>query len=111
MPSGVPSADDRYDQASSSFSEAKVLICGVASATSYLLITYLIKNIWVTTIVSAVLALAAIFFGISSYRRDGKVSPLSVVGLSAATITLVYIANILLAMAFLHTFTSAGYGF
>lgn len=103
---GSPSAGDRYDTASSAFSEAKVLICGVASATSYLLIIYIVKNIWITVAVSIVLALAAIFFAVTSYGRDGRISPLSVVGISAATITLVYIANVLMAYAFVHTIVS-----
>lgn len=106
----VPSVSESYNRAASSaFSEAKVLICGIASATSYLLIIYLTKSIWITAIISAILALAAIFFATSAYRGDSKVTPLTVVGLSAATITLVYVANLLLGQAFLHSFV-AGYG-
>ncbi len=107
IPDRQQAANDRYDGAASAFAEAKVLICGVASSTSYLLITYLVKNVWVIAIVSAILAFAAIFFAVSDYRKNSRTSPLTVVGLSAATITLVYIANILLALAVIHSAASS----
>ncbi len=116
QPSSAPGAaspqevDFQNTEASSAFAEAKVLIFGVASSTSYILIVYLVKNLWATAIVSAALAAAAIFFAISDYRISGKSSPLTIVGLSAATVTLVYIANILVAQAFIHSALS-GYTF
>jgi len=98
--------NNRYQEASSDFTEAKVLISGVASSTSYILIIYVVKNLWITAAISAILALAAIFFAVSEYRKSNKAGPLTIVGLSAATITLVSIANILITQAFLHSVTS-----
>lgn len=100
VPSNPPNqydSNDQYREASSAFAEAKVLLCGLASSTSYILITYLVKNLWATAIISAALAIAAIFFAMVDYRQSGKVTPLTIVGLSAATITLVYIANVVVA--------------
>lgn len=109
-PTAPAVSNDPNMQASSAFAEAKVLVCGVASATSYILIVYLIKNLWVTAIVSAILAFAAIFFAVSDYRKNSKTSPLTIVGLSAATIALVYIVNALVAQALLRS-AASGYTF
>ncbi len=101
---------DGYDVQASALAEAKVLVCGVASATSYVLIVYLVKNLWITAIVSALLALAAIFFAISASNKGSRTGPLAIIGISAATITLVYIANLIVAQAILHSYAS-GYRF
>lgn len=80
-------------QASSDFSEAIILITGLASTISYILVLYWIKNLWATAISSAVLALLALFFAIRNYRRTGEMSPIAVIGISAATVTIVTMAN------------------
>lgn len=102
-PAPVPPADDQYAQASSAFKEIIVLIAGIASATAYILILYLVKNLWATAIVSVGLALLAIIISFLDYRNTKHMSPFSVVGLSAATITIVYVANILIAQAVINS--------
>lgn len=96
-----------YQAASSSLNEIIVLLCGIASSTSYILILYFVKNAWVTAIVSTLIALVALFFAIKDYRKSSKLTPLSVVGISAATITLIYVANYLVALAVINSAVSA----
>jgi len=86
-----------FSLASAAMDEALTLIAGVASSTSYILISYLSKNMWVTAIVSAALAGFAIYFALRNYGRDGKMGPLTVIGLAAATVAIVSVANILIA--------------
>jgi len=96
QPASLPS-DDRYAQASSAFNEAIVLISGLASSTVYLLLLYFVKNIWATIIISLILAIVAVVFAILNYRKSKTVSPLTVIGLSAATYTIVTVASFAIA--------------
>ncbi len=111
-----PASGNRYRSAISAFAEAKVLICGLVSSTSYMLIIYLVKsdwlvkNDWVMMVISACLAFAAIFFAIREYRASSQITPLTVIGLSAATITLVFLANFLVLQALVRSIFG-GYGF
>ncbi len=103
QPASLPE-DSSYTDASSAFRELIVLICGIASATAYLLIFYIVKNLWATAIVSVSLAILAVIISILDYRQNNKhVSPFSVIGLSAATFTIVYVANIVIAEMVIHS--------
>lgn len=96
QPASLP-ADDQYAQASSAFNEAIVLITGLASSTAYLLLLYFVKNIWAIIIISFILAMVAVVFAILNYRKTKSVSPLTVIGLSAATYTIVTVASFAIA--------------
>lgn len=91
--------DEQYRQATYDMNEFITLIAGIASATSYLLIAYFSKSAAATAIVATVLAAVSIFYAINNYRLTSRLSPLSVIGISAATTTLVYVANLLIAQA------------
>ncbi len=96
QPASLP-ADNQYAQASSAFKEAIVLIAGLASSTAYILLLYFVKNIWATIIISFILAMIAVVFAILNYRKSKSVSPLTVIGLSAATYTIVTVASFAIA--------------
>ena len=95
--------EENYNQAASASDELLSLILGVASSTSYLLITYFIKNGHITAVLAGLLAIGAIFFALRAYRRSDRMSPFTVIGLSSATSTLIYVGNILLAEAFIRS--------
>jgi hypothetical protein len=100
---------DNNQTAKFEFDEAIILVAGVASATAYILILYLVKNTTATAIVSGLLAFLAIFLAIRDYKRTARTSPLMIIGLSAATITIVYIANLLIAYAVLKSVSNGFY--
>jgi hypothetical protein len=89
-------ADDPvYSGASHDFNDAITLICGLASSICYILIYFLVKNSTVTIIICLALSGAAIYFAMKNYRKTQNITPLEVIGLSAATITLVFIGTII----------------
>lgn len=96
QPASLPS-DNQYNEASSAFQEAIVLILGIASSTIYIVLLYFVKNLWAIGVVSFVVAIIAVVVAIINYRKSKTVSPLTVVGLSAATYTIVSVANIVTA--------------
>lgn len=102
QPASLP-ADDQYAQASSAFKEAIVLILGIASSTAYFLLLYFVKNIWATVIISLIIALAAIVVAILDYRKTKRVTPFTVVGISAATISVVNVVNIIILEAVINS--------
>jgi hypothetical protein len=69
------------------------LLLGLLSATTYLLLSQLLDSYWVTITVLGVLALAAIGCALLNKRQGKSVGISTAIGLSAATITLVLIAN------------------
>jgi hypothetical protein len=89
--------------ANSKLREALVLIAGSASSLSFFLLPYFIRIGWLAGLISAVLAAAAIYFAIKDFNKTKTTSPLNVIGLSAATVTLVYIANNLIIRAILQS--------
>lgn len=109
LPGRQQALENGYKAASSAFNEAMVLVLGVASSFSYLITLYLVKNLWAVAIVSALLALLAIAVALFEYRKASHTSPMTVIGLSAATITLVYVGNIVAAQLIVRSYT--GFGF
>ena len=89
-------ADDQSAQASSAIREAIVLILGIASFAAYYLLLYFVKNIWVTVAISLIIALAAIFVALLDYRKTKRVTPYTVIGISAATVAVVNVVNIII---------------
>jgi hypothetical protein len=85
--------EENYREASSSFMEYVVLVLGLSSATSSLLLASIFKNGTITNIVVATLAIAAIATAIFQYKNTNKTSPITIVGISAATYILVIITR------------------
>lgn len=85
--------EENYREASSSFMEYAVLILGLSSATSSLLLVSIFKNGTITNIIVATLAIAAIATAIIQYRNTNKTSPITIIGISAATYILVIITR------------------
>lgn len=56
-----------------------------------------------TVICSTILAIVAIIFGFKNHRAGAAMTPMSVIGLSAATITIVGSLNILTSQAIIRT--------
>jgi hypothetical protein len=99
----------RVEEATSDFREVVALIFGLASAVSPILVAYFLQNLWIVAAVSAVFALVSVFFAMKNYNAIGKVSPLTVIGLSAATITILVIADILITRALVQQALGSGY--
>jgi hypothetical protein len=87
--------------------DLQVLALGVASALCYTSIYLLIDNAWATAGISLVLALATVAFAIRNYRINPQMTPYSVIGLAAATVTAVYITNFLIAQAVVNASTNS----
>jgi hypothetical protein len=92
-----------YAQAGQGMNEAIVLITGLLSSACSVLLLYALKNSWATIICSAVLAIVAIVFAFKNHRAGAAMSPMSVIGIGAATITLVSSLNILTSQAIIRT--------
>ena len=97
-----PSEQERgFSLAAAAMDEGLTLALGVASSVSYLLVVYFIKSFWGATAVGGVLAVLAVYFAVRNYSSSGKITPFTVIGLAAATTTLVGVLNTLLARALL----------
>lgn len=95
-------------QASAKLYEIGTAVLGLASSMSYIGIAYFTSNLWVIGVVCAVLALAAIVAAFLSYRNTKTMTPLSVMGMAAATVTIVFIGNAIISYL---AFTSASDNF
>jgi VIT1/CCC1 family predicted Fe2+/Mn2+ transporter len=89
--------DEQYKQASFDLNEFITLVAGIASATLYIIVGYFTKSAMATAVVAVALAAVAIFYAITNYRVSSRMTPLSVIGVSAATVTMIYVANMLIA--------------
>lgn len=69
------------------------MLLGLLSATTYLLLSQVVDGYWVTIAILGGLAVAAIACAILNKRQGKSVGISVIIGLSAATITLVLIAN------------------
>lgn len=105
LPANRPAADagGTFQQASADFTDAAVIVTGVLSATSFIVVAYFAKNETVAGVISMLLALTAMVLGVRGYRTRKQMTPLVVIGLSAATFTLLYAAIILIARAMVHS--------
>lgn len=92
-----------YAQAGQSMNESIVLITGLLSSACSVLMLYLLKNMWATIICSTILAVVAVIFGFKNHRAGAAMTPMSVIGLSAATITIVGSLNLLTSQAIIRT--------
>jgi hypothetical protein len=97
------SANDNYQQASSSLYQAIVLVCGAGSSAGWLLASYFSHNTWVAMIVAVLLAAVAIFFAVRDYSFTQRLSPLSIVGISGATLTLILVGDYWLLRLIIHS--------
>ena len=80
-----------FADASKNFNDAITLVFGLASSICYILIYYWVKNNTITMIICLALSGAAIYFAVKNYNKTQNITPLEVIGLSAATITIVFI--------------------
>lgn len=105
MPPGprVSGMDDSevatFAQAGQSMNESVVLITGLLSSACSVLMLYLLKNMWATVICSTLLAVVALVFAFKNHRAGAAMTPMSVIGISAATISIVGSLNILMSQA------------
>lgn len=98
-----PATTEKYEAAAADFADASVIIAGGLSATLFLVIDYFAKNEKVAGGISILLALVAMVLAVRNYRAGRGMSPLGVIGLSAATFTPLYAANMLIARAMIHS--------
>lgn len=91
-------------------SSSLTLVMGIASPLSYWMVLYFTKNTWMMGIVSVLLAAGAIYFAVNNYRTNRELSPSTVIGLAAATITVVNVGNVIVAQLMVRsTLSSLGY--
>jgi hypothetical protein len=88
--------NEQYQEASASLAEAIVVICGSMSSVAYLLCGYFFKSNWLPAVVAGLLAIVAVVFAFKQFNVRRQMTPLTVIGLSAATLTLVIIADFLI---------------
>lgn len=92
MTSEMAAAEDEA-RASATLFEVGTAVLGFASSMSYIGLSYFFNNLWLIGGVCTLLAIAAIVVAFIAYGRSEKVTPLSVVGIAAATVMLVYVGN------------------
>ncbi|HSW98350.1 MAG TPA: hypothetical protein VLF71_00775 [Candidatus Saccharimonadales bacterium] len=79
------------------------LALGVGSSVSFVALGPHIKNVHEILWIGALLALIAVALGVRNFLHNGVLSPWGVVGLCASTITLVTVANLLIAQSNFHS--------
>jgi hypothetical protein len=89
----------KYQQASKDFTDLIVLGSGIGSAVFLLGLVFLLDNMWIPYISSGVLAAISIVSAVQNFKKTHTLTPFTVIGLSAATFTLMYILNFLIAQA------------
>ncbi|HET8991688.1 MAG TPA: hypothetical protein VFN31_01490 [Candidatus Saccharimonadales bacterium] len=90
--------------------QGAILLCGFLSSGSWIIAGYFSKSSIVGTIAALLLAAVAIFLAYRSHQKGQKMSPLIVVGLSGAAITLVVVADFYIAKAIIKSaLSSVGY--
>lgn len=99
-----PRQTDIPAQASSSGSyDVFALLSGLASSLGYLPLAHFIRSGTLLLVICAMLALVALTLAIKNYHTNGELSPYAVIGISTSTLTLVFIANALIARAYLES--------
>jgi hypothetical protein len=101
--------EQEYKQASSSFNDLITLLLGLFSFSSYILFEQIVKNFWASVIVANIVSFGAIFYANKNYKNNGKISPLGIVGISAATFTFVMSIMAVVAYALIRSRTRSYY--
>lgn len=92
------SRDEEFKSAAADFNDALAAVFGVSSYLISALFTYVIKtsNVWAIIAAMGVVATIGLVFAFRGYSSNGRVSPLSVIGVAAATTSLLYVLNVCL---------------